>query len=362
MTANRHRRHDRPVANPVDGRHGRGDHGAGRGRAVAHRSPSPSRPRRCSTRSRSPPAPPDCGSANLCSGADRHRVGDRPRAPRGAPLAGRQIRFDVVYGPYRDPVDQSGDAAGADAHGRHRHQRGCPGRPPGRRQRADAAGADPRHRPHHRPARSSATSPSSTAPSTASAHDRAGDGDDHELLQGRVQQRVPASTTSSTAAIRPTACPRRSRRASTCSDSTVNDERRPLQAITNGTCVEPADVHDRRRGRQADDRAAREPPRHRGPAGTADAGSRPRRSRPTTSPSTGCTGIEGVPVRRHRRHADLRHQHQHAGAHWSSRSSRVDARAAPSRSAASAASARRRSSSSTRAGRRRPASAIINCN
>jgi hypothetical protein len=42
---------------------------------------------------------PECGSANLCSGATG-TASVTAKGVAGAPLAGRQIRFDVVYGPF----------------------------------------------------------------------------------------------------------------------------------------------------------------------------------------------------------------------------------------------------------------------
>ena len=42
---------------------------------------------------------PECGSANICSGATG-TASVTAKGVAGAPLAGRQIRFDVVYGPY----------------------------------------------------------------------------------------------------------------------------------------------------------------------------------------------------------------------------------------------------------------------
>jgi hypothetical protein len=42
---------------------------------------------------------PECGSANLCSGSTG-TASVTARGVAGAPLAGRQIKFDVVYGPF----------------------------------------------------------------------------------------------------------------------------------------------------------------------------------------------------------------------------------------------------------------------
>ena len=65
-------------------------------------------------------------------------------ASGGAPLVGRQIRFDVVYGAFGLQHRQPGAAAGADAHGRDRQRRRRAGVGVRRRRTRHAARADAR--------------------------------------------------------------------------------------------------------------------------------------------------------------------------------------------------------------------------
>ena len=259
------------------------------------RSPSPSARRRCSARSRSTPNAARLRQREPLLGPDRHRVGDgHGRRPARRSPAGRSASTSC-YGPFAIAVDQPGVAAGADADRRHRRQRRRAGRH--RRPTVNAptqTGADPRHRPHDRPARSPATSSSSDNTSTASDADgRAGD---TATITGAVQATrcsagfiidyyiyggTPPYRVSSTFPAAVTLVNR------SCTASGGF-----FQAITNGTCVDPLTFTDRRRHRQADDGAAREPPGHRGPPDRRGAGADLAILviAPVTVAVTGCSG------------------------------------------------------------------------
>ena len=117
----------------------------------APRRRSPCARRRCSTRSRSRPAATTAAPSAICSGQNGTAVVTVLGAGGGA-LAGRQVRFDVLAGPYGIATPRS-RAAGrhhADGHlgrgrqGERAHQ--------GQRQRAHAVRAASGHRPHVGPA------------------------------------------------------------------------------------------------------------------------------------------------------------------------------------------------------------------
>ena len=237
------------------------------------------------------------------------------------------------------------------------------GRPAGRRQRADAAGAGPRHRRHDRPARSPATSP------IVSNTDDGGDPDG----RARPRRRSTAATRTSCSHRVPRRLLHLRRQPAVPRVVDVPDRRsawstRPCRrsggffsAITNGTCVDPLTftIVDAA-GKQTTATLENLPGTEDRPTGagapTSSVSARQRRQ------SRAATTATMFQLRRHRRHAAVQRQLQRAGARMPSIHGRSGRQAGGSRCSSAALpdrpSARRRSSSSIRARRRRRASAI----
>ena len=239
------------------------------------RSPSPSARRRCSAGSRSRPARPECGSANLCSGATG-TASVTAKGVAGAPLAGRQIRFDVVYGPFAiqstspaTPLVQTLTVV-TDTNG------------------AARVGLQADVNATTQPAQIRATDLTTGQQVTGnftvvnSTVDRRRSRSCRRRRRSRAATRTSAapasrSTTSSTAATRPTACRRRSRPAVDLSQLDRQRERRPLQRGHQRHLRQPADVHR---------------------SSTPPASRRPRCSRTCPAPRTAPTIAGGRPLDR----------------------------------------------------------------
>ena len=225
------------------------------------RSPSPSARRRCSAGSGRRPAPPSA-AARTSARADGHRVGDgqgrgRRAARRPADQVRRRVRTVAIQStnpatPLVQTLTVVTDTNGAARVGlrptstrRHSRRRSArPTSPP-----ASAVIGNFTVVNNTRP--SAITIVPAKATITSFYKDECAPGS--------------RSTTTSTAAIRRTACRRPSRRRSTCS-TRPSRKRRLLPGGHQRLLRRPADVHGRRRRRQADDGTARErpgPPRRR---------------------------------------------------------------------------------------------------
>ena len=253
---------------------------------------------------------PECGSANICSGATG-TASVTAKGIAGAPLAGRQIRFDVVYGPYAiqstnpaTPLVQTltvvTDINGAARVGLQADVNATT--QPAQIRATDLTTGQP-VTGNFTVVNNTATSAITVVPAKATIT---------ELLQGRVQRRVPGRLLHLRRQPARTASRRRSRRRSACSTPTVNASGGRFGAVTNGTCVNPLTftIVDAA-GKQTTALLENLP-------GTEDRADHRRcptsRFSPTTSPSRAAWRRHEVPVRHRRRHAALWRQHQQPSA------------------------------------------------
>ena len=255
---------------------------------------------------------PECGSANICSGATG-TASVTAKGVAGAPLAGRQIRFDVVYGPFAiqstnpaTPLVQTltvvTDINGAARVGLQADVNATT--QPAQIRATDLTTGQPvigNFTVVNNTSTAAITIVPAKATITSFYKDECSSGFqvDYFIYGGNPPYRV-SSTFPAAVNLFPT---------------TVNASGGHFSAVTNGTCVNPLTftVVDAA-GKQTTALLENLPGTEDRPT---DAGGRPR----DPAQHRRCDrlrGVEGVPVRHHRRHAELRHQHQHARARWSS--------------------------------------------